>query len=125
MVMGRQREWSEYRTSATRYIHAPGFRKDDTYSLFDALDPQASRDFLADVHEQYKKYIGDEFGRTVLGFMGDEPSFPGVPYTARIYDEFERRKGYDIRSHLAQLFARRCLSCPPEKGSARTSALPT
>ena len=95
----------EYRTSATRYIHAPGFRKDATYSLFDALDPQATRDFLADVHEQYKKYIGDEFGRTVLGFMGDEPSFPGVPYTARIYDEFERRKGYDIRPHLAQLFA--------------------
>ena len=60
----------EYRTSATRYIHAPGFRKDDTYSLFDALDPQATRDFLADVHEQYKKYIGDEFGADRAGLHG-------------------------------------------------------
>lgn len=94
----------EYRTSPTRYIHAPGFTKDTTYSLFDALDPQATRDFLADIHEHYKKSIGDEFGRTVLGFMGDEPSFPGVPYTAGIYEEFQRRKGYDLRPHLAQLF---------------------
>jgi len=93
-----------YRTSPTRYIHTPGFSKDGTYSLFDSLDPAATRDFLADVHEQYKKYIGEEFGRTVLGFMGDEPSFPGVPYTARVYDEFQRRKGYDVRPHLAKLF---------------------
>jgi hypothetical protein len=96
----------EYRTSATRYIHTPGFAKDGTYSLFDALDPAATRDFLSDVHEQYKKVIGDEFGRTVLGFMGDEPSFPGVPYTARIYDAFQRQKGYDVRPHLPRLFAK-------------------
>jgi hypothetical protein len=94
----------EFRTSATRFIHMPGFRKDETYSLFDALNPAATQDFLADVHEQYRKYIGGEFGRTVLGFMGDEPSFPGVPYTPGIYDEFQRQKGYDVRPHLAKLF---------------------
>ena len=53
----------------------------------------------------------------MLGFMGDEPSFPGVPYTARIYDEFERRKGYDIRPHLAQLFV-----SPPTEESRRMRA---
>ncbi|MCX7824876.1 MAG: glycosyl hydrolase [Verrucomicrobiae bacterium] len=95
----------EYRTSATRYIHAPGFKKDATYSLFDALDLAATADFLKDVHEQYRRHIGDEFGRTVLGFMGDEPSFPGVPYTRDIFEEFERRKGYDVRPHLPKLFA--------------------
>lgn len=94
----------EYRTAATRYIHAPGFKKDSTYSLFDALSPAATDDFLKDVHEQYKKHLGEEFGRTVLGFMGDEPSFPGVPYTPAIFDEFQRRKGYDVRPHLAKLF---------------------
>ena len=55
----------EFRTPPTRYIHTPGFRKDTTYSLFDALDPAATQDFLSDVHEQYKEYIGGEFGRTV------------------------------------------------------------
>ncbi|NLX96369.1 MAG: hypothetical protein GXY83_09350 [Rhodopirellula sp.] len=96
----------EYRTSATRYIHAPGFRKDATYSLFDALNPTATTDFLTDVHEQYWASFGDEFGRTVLGIMGDEPSFPGVPYTEAIFDDFARRKGYDIRPHLAQIFTK-------------------
>ena len=96
----------EYRTPATRYIHAPGFRKDATYSLFDALDPVATGDFLKDVHEQYRAHFGAEFGRTVLGFMGDEPSFPGVPYTPGIFEEFERRKGYDVRPHLPKLFAK-------------------
>lgn len=96
----------QFRTPATRYIHTPGFRKDETCSLFDALDPAATGDFLKDVHEQYRRHIGDEFGRTVLGFMGDEPSFPGVPYTAGIFEEFERRKGYDVRPHLPKLFAK-------------------
>lgn len=93
-----------YQTPPTRFIHTPGFAKDSTYSLFDALNPRATADFLADVHEQYRKHIGAEFGRTVLGFMGDEPSFPGVPYTGGIYEEFARRKGYDIQPHLARLF---------------------
>ncbi|MCX6901866.1 MAG: glycosyl hydrolase [Verrucomicrobia bacterium] len=96
----------EYRTPATRYIHTPGFRKDETCSLFDALNPVATGDFLKDVHEQYRQHIGDEFGRTVLGFMGDEPSFPGVPYTVGIFEEFERRKGYDVRPHLPRLFTK-------------------
>jgi len=106
MAPGRVEVKPEYRTSATRYIHTPGFRKDETCSLFDALDPAATGDFLKDVHEQYRRHIGNEFGHTVLGFMGDEPSFPGVPYTAGIFEEFERRKGYDVRPHLPKLFAK-------------------
>jgi alpha-L-rhamnosidase len=96
----------EYRTPATRCILTPGFKKDATYSLFDPLYPKATGDFLKDVHEQYRRYVGDEFGRTVLGFRGDEPSFSGVPYTPGIFEEFERLKGYDLRPHLAQLFAK-------------------
>ena len=101
-----------YRTSPTRYIHAPGFAKDETYSLFDALSPAATRDFLQDVHEQYRKYLGGEFGRTVLGIMGDEPSFPGVPYSPGILEEFRRRKGYDVEPHLPEFFLER----PTEQG---------
>lgn len=105
-----QGEWSvvvvrhEFRTSPTRHVNNPGFKKDSTYSFADALDPKATRQFLAYVHEEYKKYIGDQFGKTVLGFMGDEPSFPGTPWTPKMLEEFERRKGYDVRPHLAKLF---------------------
>ena len=100
-------EWvvePQYRSGPTRYVHNPGFAKDHSNPLFDSLNPAATRDFLADVHEQYKRYVGHEFGKTVLGFMGDEPSFPGIPYTDGIYEEFARLKGYDPRPHLNKLF---------------------
>ncbi len=96
----------EFRTSPTRYVNNPGFKKDSTYSFLDPLDPKATGIFLRYVHEEYKKAIGDEFGKTVLGFMGDEPSVAGMPWTAALMDEFERRKGYDLRPYLAGLLAR-------------------
>lgn len=100
-------EWvvePEYHSGPTRYVHNAGFAKDHSNPLYDSLDAAATRDFLADVHEQYKRYVGHEFGKTVLGIMGDEPSFPGVPYTEGIFEQFTRLKGYDPRPRLLGLF---------------------
>jgi hypothetical protein len=93
----------EFRTNPTRYVHAPGFSKDAKYSFIDPLNPAATRRFLAYTHEEYEKYIGDEFGKTVLGFMGDEPSVAGMPWTPALIQEFRRRKGYDLMPHLIRL----------------------
>ena len=93
----------EYRTSPTRHANRAGFLKDSMYSMFDPLDPAGSRFFIESVHEQYREHIGDEFGRTVMGFMGDEPSVAGLPWTARLIEEFRRRKGYDLTPYLASL----------------------
>jgi hypothetical protein len=43
----------------------------------------------------------------VLGFRGDEPDFSikGIPWTPAIFDEFARRKGYDVRPFVAAFFA--------------------
>jgi len=92
-----------YKTSATRNVNRPGFPKDTVNSLFDALNPAGTRKFLELTHEQYKKYFGDEFGKTVMGFMSDEPSFPGPPWTDALADEFQKRKGYDLRPYLSKL----------------------
>jgi hypothetical protein len=99
----------DFRTSPTRYVNNPRPVKSTEYSLCDYLDPDAIRAFLSDVHEQYKKYIGGEFGKTVVGFFGDEPDYsvPGIAWTPRIFDEFERRKGYDIRPWVPQFFGLR------------------
>jgi hypothetical protein len=97
-------EW-QYRTPATRYVGSPGFLKNTQYSMFDFLDPAATRRFLTIVHERYKRAIGDEFGKTVMGFMGDEPDCSPVPWTTRSLDEFQARKGYDLRPHLPGLVA--------------------
>ena len=96
---------NRFRSSVTRSVNNPTRGKDTTASLMDYLNPLATKQFLAWTHEMYKNYIGDEFGKTVLGFMGDEPDFAYTPWTPRLPDEFKIRKGYDIRPYLASFFA--------------------
>ena len=75
-----------YLSSPTRnFNREDGTRaKDGLYSLIDYLDPEATRAFLKITHETYRQAVGDEFGKIVLGFFGDEPDysssgFPGLP----------------------------------------------
>jgi hypothetical protein len=97
-----------YRSSPTRMsARADGTRaKDSLYSLIDYLDPDATRAFLKSTHETYKQAVGDEFGKTVLGFFGDEPDYTALmPWTPRLLDEFRQQKGYDLQQYLPLLFA--------------------
>ncbi len=93
-----------YKTSVTRAASNPTHGKDTVNSLIDYLDPDATRKFIEFTHEQYKKYIGDEFGKTVLGFRGDEPEYNFTPWTPRLLAIFKEKKGYDIRPYLAGFF---------------------
>ena len=93
-----------FRSSVTRSVNNPTRGKDTTASLMDYLNPLATKQFLDWTHEQYKKYIGDEFGNTFMGFMGDEPDFAYTPWTPEILEEFKARKGYDIKPYLASFF---------------------
>jgi len=95
---------SRFRSSVTRSVNNPARGKDTTASLFDYLNPMATRQFLDWTHEQYKKYIGSEFGKTFMGFMGDEPDFAYTPWTPEILKEFKARKGYDVTPYLASFF---------------------
>ena len=93
-----------FRSSNTRSVNNPTRGKDTTASLMDYLNPLATRQFLDWTHEQYKKYIGHEFGKTFMGFMGDEPDFAYTPWTPKMLEEFKARKGYDIKPYLATFF---------------------
>jgi hypothetical protein len=95
---------SRFRSSVTRSVNNPTRGKDTTASLMDYLNPMATRQFLKWTHEEYKKQIGSEFGRTFMGFMGDEPDFAYTPWTPGILDIFKARKGYDIKPYLASFF---------------------
>lgn len=92
-----------YRTSPTRSDTNPTRAKDETQSLEDYLDPAATQQYLDFTHNAYKTAIGDEFGKTVLGFRGDEPDYTiaGLPWTPKFFDTFQKVKGYDIRPYLA------------------------
>ena len=97
-----------FRSSPTRNSNrADGTRaKDSQYSLIDYLNPDATRAFLKITHETYKQAVGDEFGKTVLGFFGDEPDYTCfMPWTPRLLDEFRQQKGYDLQPRLPLLFA--------------------
>ncbi len=96
----------EFRTSPTRSDTNTQRVKDTSQSLEDYLDPAATAQYLRFTHEQYKKYVGDEFGKTILGFRGDEPdySISGLPWTPKFFDRFREIKGYDVQPYVA-LFA--------------------
>jgi hypothetical protein len=81
--------------------------KDGLYSLIDYLDPDATRAFLKVTHETYLKAVGDDFGKTVLGFFGDEPdySIAGSPWTPQLLEKFQQQKGYDLKPYIPQFFA--------------------
>jgi len=96
----------EFRTSPTRSDTNPKRVKDTEQSLEDYMDPAATRQYLAFTHEQYKHYVGDEFGKTIMGFRGDEPdySIAGLPWTPKFFARFKEIKGYDVQPYAA-LFA--------------------
>ena len=81
--------------------------KDGLYSLIDYLDADATRAYLTVTHETYRQAVGEEFGNTVLGFFGDEPdySISGMPWTPKLLEEFQARKGYDLKPYIPQFFA--------------------
>jgi hypothetical protein len=97
----------QFKTGATRSVNNPNVgAKDATHSLCDYLNPEATRQIIAWTHAEYKKALGDEFGRTFMGFMGDEPDYYGVmPWTPKMLEEFQSRKGYDVRPYLAWFFS--------------------
>ena len=97
-----------FRSSPTRnFNRADGTRaKDSQYALIDYLNPDATRAFLKITHETYQQAAGGEFGKTVLGFFGDEPDYTAfMPWTPKLLDEFRQQKGYDLQPHLPLLFA--------------------
>lgn len=94
-----------FRTSPTRSDTNPTRKKDDTHSLHDYLDPVAVQKYLDFTHNAYRAAVGDEFGKTILGFRGDEPDYTitGLPWTPAFFAKFEELKGYDPRPHLPVL----------------------
>ena len=97
---------SDYRTGQTRAVNNPTGGKDTSNSICDYLSPEAVRQFIDWTHEQYKKYLGEEFGKTLLGFRGDEPDFAYTPWTPKMVEEFIARKGYDPTPYFASLLTK-------------------
>jgi hypothetical protein len=92
---------SQFRSGPTRSANNSSGAKNGEHSLMDYLNPEANKLFDQWTFDGYKQAIGDELGKTVLGFRGDEPSFGFNPWSPVLLDEFQKRKGYDLRPYLA------------------------
>lgn len=81
-------------------------------SFVDLMNPEAVRTFLDVVHERYKQYCGQYFGKEAPGIFTDEPSFlmhnaydvPAYPWSEYLEAFFKERHGYDLLPHLPSLF---------------------
>jgi hypothetical protein len=73
--------------------------------MFDFLNADDTGQFLTLVHQHYQSVIGDEFGKTVMGFRGDEPDCYPVPWTDQSLSDFQSGKGYDLTPLLPDLVA--------------------
>ena len=97
-----------YRSSPTRFVNREDGTnaKDSKYSLIDYLNPEATQAYLKIIFETYEKLVGDEFGKTILGFRGDEPDYTGfMPWTPKLFETFQKVKGYELNPYIAQFFA--------------------
>ncbi len=96
-----------FRTSPTKSDTNPTHQKDQSQSLEDYLNPEATQAYLQFIHQKYYDAMPEEFGKTILGFRGDEPdySISGLPWTPAFFDHFQQLKGYDVRPYVGALIA--------------------
>ena len=87
-----------FRTSPTASAINLTHKKDTTQSVENYMDPAATMAWIQFTHEGYYKAMPEEFGRTIIGFRGDEPDYSimGLPWTPRFFELFEQVKGYDV-----------------------------
>jgi hypothetical protein len=94
-----------FRTSPTASATNLTHQKDTTQSVEDYMDPAATMAWIQFTHEGYYKAMPEEFGKTIVGFRGDEPdySIAGLPWTPKFFDRFAQVKGYDVRPYVAAM----------------------
>lgn len=90
-------------------------------TYIDTLSYEAVDRFIQLTHEAYKKNCGDRMGSSIKGIFTDEPHrgkamdnykeengirSSAIFYTDDIFEEFEKRYGYDVTKVLPEIFYR-------------------
>ena len=80
------------------------------FTYVDLMRPGVTQAFLHLTHDAYQQVIGHEFGQTVPGSFQDEAEIApaggawAVNYTPALFEEFSKRRGYDLKNDLPSLF---------------------
>ena len=79
------------------------------YSYVDLLKPGVTEKFIEITMSGYEKRLGRKFGSVVPGVFTDEPNIAPqggkglIRWTPDLFDQFERRWGYQLQPHLNSL----------------------
>jgi len=75
-------------------------------NFVDPLNKAAVEYFIKTTHEQYKKHVGKEFGKTIKGIFSDEigPFPPGQPWSPLLPELVKERHGIDLIKYLPALW---------------------
>lgn len=89
------------------YIYTEAVMKHFKYfeEFIDPLNPDAVACFLQTTHEQYKKHLGNEFGKTIKGIFTDEvtPFPPFRPWSPLLAELVKSQSGIDLLNYLPAL----------------------
>ena len=101
-------------------IEPSSFYNGNTY--IDTMNRRATERFLQLTHEKYGVYCGEKFGHSIKGIFTDEPHRGdgmgnktvfedgritcSIGWTGDLFEQFEKRHGYDCRPLLPELFYR-------------------
>ncbi len=86
------------------------YGKSDWYGGFSYVDlilPGVTQKFIETTMTGYERSFGEEFGQTVPGIFTDEPEIPssgGIRWTPDLFDVFQQKWHYDLRTHLPSLY---------------------
>ena len=90
-------------------------------TYIDTMSRRATEQFIRLTHEAYKSHCGDKLGTSIKGIFTDEPHrghamdncsekdgviSSSMCWTDDLFDEFEKRYGYDAKAVLPELFYR-------------------
>ena len=75
----------------------------------DTFNPKAVKEFINNTHEEYKKHVGDLFGKQIKGIFTDEPCFGHwgkntLQWSECLPEFFKKLRGYDLLDNLPSLF---------------------
>lgn len=84
----------------------------------DTLNPEATKEFIRQVHEKYREAVGDRFAGTIPAIFTDEPQFSRkdcfaraegkeelkIPFTEDLEEGFQETYGVSLLDSLPELF---------------------
>ncbi len=80
-----------------------GYKCTTLHGMADSLNENAVEEFISGTYEKYRKYLGDDFGKTATAIFTDEPVAAYPPFISD-KEEFKSKTGFEFDAVIPALF---------------------